>query len=277
VVESRAVSLRRVSRLAVAFRAARLVAATLLYAGLPGCLRAGEARLREGNQAAREGRLDDARKAFQAAVEALPGDPRPRELLGNVLYELGRPGDARAAWQEALSLDGQSHHAHLGLARLALDAQDAGAALEALGTLRSAAVDSSLAAEEAAVRGLALLQRGQPGDAEGALLAVDEALSHVPGHAVALYVRGGALLVLGRYSEAQASLDELSMKHPASPLGPYGLARLAAAQGRATDVLLHLTAAKAAAGAAWRPERVAADPAFAFLSTSEGFLALVAR
>lgn len=268
---------RRAPRFAVACRAARLVAVALVCAGFSGCLKAGEARLREGNQAARDGRLEDARKAFEAAAEALPDDPRPRELLGNVLFELGRPEDARAAWQQALAHDGQSHPAHLGLARLALDAQDAGAALEVLATPPGAAVDPALAAEEATVRGLALLERGNPGDAEGALVAADEALQHAPGHAEALYVRGGALLVLGRYSDAQSALDELSAKHPASPLGSYGLARLAAAQGRATDVLLHLNAAKTAAGAAWRPERVAADPAFAFLSSSEGFLALVAR
>lgn len=253
-----------------------MVAVSLVCGVFTGCLRAGEARLREGNQAARDGRLEDARKAFEAAAEALPTDPRPRELLGNVLFELGRPDEARAAWQQALTQDAQSQAAHLGLARLALDAQDAGAAIEALGSAPSA-TDPSLAAEAATVRGLALLERGGANDAEAALLAADEALRHAPGHAEALYVRGGALLVLGRYSDAQSALDELSTKHPASPLGPYGLARLAAAQGRATDVLLHLTAAKSAAGPTWRPERVAKDPAFAFLSTSEGFLALVTK
>lgn len=269
---------RRVPCLAVVSRPARVAALALVCAVLGGCLRGGEAKLREGNRAARDGRLEDAQKAFAAAAEALPGDPRPRVLLGNVLFELGRPDEARAAWREALAQAPDSRAAHLGLARLALDAQDAGAALETLGPPGPAdEVDATLAAEEDTVRGLALLELGGAGDAERALAAADAALVHVPAHPEALYVRGGALLVLGRYSDAQAALEQLSSKHPSSPLGPYGLARLAAAQGRATDVLLHLAAAKSAAGPAWRPERVAADPAFAFLSTSEGFLALVTK
>jgi hypothetical protein len=49
---------------------------------------------------------------------------------------------------------------------------------------------------------------------------------------------------------------------------------VAATQGRATDALLHLTAARRAAGAAWRPASVAADPAFDFLSDNGDFRVL---
>lgn len=239
-----------------------------------GCQRAVDRRLREGNAAARAGRLEDAKRAFQAAAEASPLDPRPRELLGNVTYALGDAEAARWAWAAALERDGDSAPAHLGLARLALDAHDAGAALDEL-TQVGDGTDAALAAERETLKGLALLSRGAPGDALAALGAADAALARAPELPQALYVRGGALLVLGRYSDAQAALEQLQLRHPTSPLGPYGLARLAAAQGRATDVLLHLQAAKTAAGATWRPARVAGDPAFAFLSTSEGFLALV--
>jgi cytochrome c-type biogenesis protein CcmH len=261
----------------VTSRRARPWAVALACAAALGCLGEGPARLREGNRAARDGRLEDARVAFEAAARALPADPRPRELWGNVLLELGRPEEAREAWQQALEVTPTAPGARLGLARLALDAQDAGAALEALGAAANAPGDTRLAADAAAVRSLALLARGRPFDAEAARVAADEALAKAPGHREALYARGGALLALGRLSDAQATLEELAVKHPSSPLGPYGLARLAAAQARATDVLLHLAAARTAAGAAWRPERVAADPAFAFLSTSGGFLALVSK
>jgi hypothetical protein len=60
-------------------------------------------------------------------------------------------------------------------------------------------------------------------------------------------------------------------------LGGYGLARLAAAQSRQTDALLYLGEAKNAAGSSWNSERVAADPAFAFLAQTPEFKALVGK
>jgi len=248
-----------------------LAAVALVCACASGCRRPGEAQLRAGNSAAQAGRLEDAKKAFEAAAQALPDDARPRELLGNVLYQLGQAADARAAWQAALERDAASAPAHLGLARLALDARDAGAALDEIARA-GAAPDP----EREAVKALALLARGSPPDADAALAAADAALAQAElPHA--LYARGGALLVQGRFSDAQATFEQLQSKFPRSPLGAYGLARLAAAQGRATDALLHLQAAKTTAGSAWRADRVADDPAFAFLSTSEGFLALVRK
>lgn len=258
-------------------RSCLLAALAVVWVGAAGCRKSGEAKLREGNAAAQAGRLEEARQAFEQAARALPSDPHPRVLLGNVLFHLGREAEAEAAWRQALQCDPSATAARLGLARLALDRQDAGGALEQLGASAGGGLVPALAAEVETVRGLALLTRGAPGDAERALEAAEAALVLAPQLSVPLYVKGGALLVLGRYSDAQAALEHLQAKHPASPLGPYGLARLAAAQGRATDVLLHLQAAKAAAGPAWKPERVAADPAFVFLSTSEGFLALVGK
>jgi hypothetical protein len=197
-------------------------------------------------------------------------------LLGNVLFALGRGAEARTAWLESLERSPASAPAHLGLARLALEEADAGAALAQLDQVGESA-DSEGTAERELMKGLALLARGSAGDAQAALTAADGALRLVADEPRALFVRSGALLVLGRYSDAQASLERLQRAHPASPLGPYGLARLAAAQNRPTDVLLHLQAARRAAGSDWHAERVAADPAFAFLSTSEGFVALVKK
>ncbi|MCC6336675.1 MAG: tetratricopeptide repeat protein [Myxococcales bacterium] len=252
------------------------VGVALMCAAVVGCRKPGEAKLREGNAAAKAGRLEEAQRAYAQAVKQLPFEARPRVLLGNALFELGRHEEARAAWTGAVERDAASVEARLGLARLALEANDAGAALEQL-TGPADGVDPALLAQRETLRGLALLARGASGDAEAALTAAQDALSSAPDGPLALYVRGGALLVLGRYSDAQAALEQLQLKHPTSPLGPYGLARLAAAQGRATDVLLQLQAAKAAAGPAWKADRVAADPAFVFLSTSEGFLALVGK
>jgi hypothetical protein len=79
---------------------------------------------------------------------------------------------------------------------------------------------------------------------------------------------------LAKFSDAQATFDALERSHPESAFGPYGLARLAAAQGRATDALLHLKAARASKGP-WSAHRVALDPAFAFLSGDPAFQELI--
>ncbi|MEW5741122.1 MAG: tetratricopeptide repeat protein [Myxococcota bacterium] len=248
----------------------------VVWALSPACRKPGEGKLREGNAAAQAGKLEEARRAFSEAALALPGDPRPRVLEGNAQFALGRLAEAQASWNAALERDPSNAEAHLGLARVALEGQDAGVALQHLSSV-GAGLESSLGVEVETVRARALLTRGAKGDAELALSAAEAALALRADFPQALHLKGSALLVLGRYSDAQAAFEHLQATHPKSPLGPYGLARLAAAQGRATDVLLHLQAAKTAAGPAWKAERVAADPAFVFLSTSEGFLALVGK
>lgn len=55
------------------------------------------------------------------------------------------------------------------------------------------------------------------------------------------------------------------------------MARVAAAQGRVSDLVLHLQAAKAALGAAWDTRAVAADPAFSLAHDTPGFLPLLAK
>lgn len=241
-----------------------------------GCSAPGERALRRGNEAARGGQFEAARDAFADAVKARPGDARALQLLGNALYQLGRTDEAETAWRQALERDAQASGARLGLARLALERHEAAQALSLLEAAE--APDAPAAAAEAlTLKGLALLERGGDGDAAAALETATDAEARVKEAPGALYVRGGALLALGRYSDSQAAFEALVRAHPTSPLGPYGLARLAAAQHRGTDVLLHLSAAKSAAGDTWKPESVAADPAFTFLSTSEGFTALVTR
>ena len=123
----------------------------------------------------------------------------------------------------------------------------------------------------------ALLARGGPDDAAAALVAAQRAATASPGDPEVDYLVGSAQIALRRFSDAQGTLEALQRRHPDSPLGSYGLARLAAAQSRQTDALLHLSAARAAAGSAWNPERVAADPAFAFLISAPEFKALVGK
>jgi tetratricopeptide (TPR) repeat protein len=236
-----------------------LLGALVLGLG-PACQGDAEAALARGNAAARDGRLDEARARFAEAIAAQPRGARAHALAGNAAHALGRGAEAAAAWARALELEPGQPMAALGLAQLALEAGDAGACLDRL---------SAVPAAEAArlTRARALLLRGAAGDAATVLSELEGATSPD-----AAFLRASALLALGRFADAQAAFEALALRAPA--LGSYGLARVAATQGRATDALLHLTAARRAAGAAWRPASVAADPAFDFLSDNGDFRAL---
>src|ERR1700722_9298293 len=111
---------------------------------------------------------------------------------GNALLALGRPGDALAAYDQALALGPGNAIAHM----------DRGTALEALGRREDAlaAYDQALALDPGNAithmdRGTALLVLGRPGDA---LAAYDQALALDPRFLPADVGRGKALLVLGR-------------------------------------------------------------------------------
>lgn len=231
------------------------------------CQKPAEARLAAGDSAAREGRWAEARAAFQEASELAPSDPLPLTRLGFARWRLGEHAGAAEAWARARSLSPDFPDAKLGEALVAIEAGDAGAAL-----LLLADANTPLGLLS---RARAALLQGGPGDAALALEAAQAAAAIDDGSAEALYLTGSALVALGRYADAQAAFEQLAQRHPASPLAPYGLARLAAAQERAPDALLHLTAARRVAGTTWDARAVAADPAFAFLSTAPEFKALL--
>ncbi|HEY1087572.1 MAG TPA: hypothetical protein VGE37_07755, partial [Archangium sp.] len=113
------------------------------------------------------------------------------------------------------------------------------------------------------------------GEASQALTAAQEASAALPQDPAVAYLVGSSQLALRRFADAQGTFEALQRLDPKSPLGSYGLARLAAAQSRQTDTLLHLAAARTAAGSGWNPARVAADPAFAFLNATPEFQALL--
>lgn len=243
-------------------------AALLLLA----CAKPSERQLDRGNEAAAAGRLDEAKAAYQAAAAQDPSSARAQALLGNARWSAGdRPGAARA-WQAARALEAKNAEAARGLALAALEAGDAGAALEELGPLEGGA-----GAGERLLRARALLARGAPGDAEQALADAQAAAAAAPAAAEPVYLVGSAQVALRRFADAQATFEGLQKASPRSPLGPYGLARLAAAQSRSTDTLLYLKQARAAAGPAWSPDLVGSDPAFNFLAESPDFRELLGR
>jgi Flp pilus assembly protein TadD len=238
----------------------RVISAVMVAALAGSCQSRADAALRAGNQAAKAGLLEEARRQFAVAAEARPEDARARALLGNALFALGRPADAAAAWASARERDAAEPAATLGLALLALDAGDAGGCLGQLAAL-------PLSDEVQLTRARALLARGAEGDAR----AVEQELARIATPQAAL-LRAGAQLALGRFAEAQAAFSSLQPQAPAA--ASYGLAQVAAAQGRSSDTLLHLAAARRAAGEDWGGQAVAADPAFEFVRDTDDFRVL---
>lgn len=226
-----------------------------------------DGKLQAGDTAARQGRWEEARQAWSDAAALDPKSVSARVKLGLALYELQRPAEAATAWNEAVALDASADEAVEGLARLELAAGDAGAAVE-----RLQRVKTPTRGPFKATLARALLARG---DAAQALTAAQEAALALPQDAEVDYLVGSAQLALRRFADAQGTFEALQRRDPRSPLGSYGLARLAAAQSRQTDTLLHLAAARTVAGSGWNPARVAADPAFAFLNATPEFQALL--
>lgn len=235
----------------------------LLLLALAGCLDGASRHVREGNRAAAAGHLEAARAAFARAVEARPHDVRARVLLGHALATLQRGPAARAEYAAALEHAKDCAAARVGLARLELLGAAPESALELLAPVPATEQTGLLKAR-------ALLARGRPGDGALALSALGAATSPE-----AAYLRGNALVLERRFAEAQATLAALEPTSP--PLARYGMARVAAAQGRSTDVLMHLGAARVALGPRWQPAAVAADPAFDFVRDAPDFQPLISK
>lgn len=233
-----------------------------------GCAEPGSAAISRGNRAALEGHLDEAVVAYQQACTEAPQLSRAHALLGNALWASGKNAEALAAWQEAVQLDPGQLDASIGLWRSDLEAGNPTAAIERLNAALSKAPTRP---ELRSARALALIRRNADGDLARADEDSETAFRGAPKAPDVLYTRGSVLIAAHRFNEAQSTLDTLERLAPRSPLGPYGLARLAAAQSRKTDVMLHLRAARSAAGSSWQPAPVAADPAFAFLKDDPDF------
>lgn len=250
----------------------RLSAFAFALCALGACQKPLDARLQAGDTAARAGKWDLARTRWAEATQLDPHSAVAFAKLGMAQWELGLKDEAAASWSSAVSIDPNAEDAVAALARLDLERLDAGAAVE-----RLQFVQAPVTTAFQMVLAQALLARGGPDDAAAALAAAQRAATAAPGDPEVDYLLGSAQIALRRFSDAQGTLEALQRRRPESPLGSYGLARLAAAQSRQTDALLHLSAARAAAGSAWNAERVAADPAFAFLIAAPEFKALVGR
>ncbi|MBI3181968.1 MAG: tetratricopeptide repeat protein [Myxococcales bacterium] len=248
---------------------------SLLTAGaflLTACTEPGQTEIARGNVLASRGEHEQAIEAFRAAVAAAPGKARPQELLGHALFDRKRLVEARAAYEGAARSEPRAAiEARIGLARI--DAEE-GKLDQAIARL-----DEVLAGEPSNLyallsRGNLAMRRGGPGDAERAITDTAEAMRIAPKNPSALYTRGCAFLAAQDPKAAGEAFELLKKAHPTSPLGPYGLARVAAASGRETDVVLHLRETKAKAKGlpgAWDPEEIRKDPAFQFVKDKKDF------
>jgi tetratricopeptide (TPR) repeat protein len=225
---------------------------------LAGCSAPGDAEIAEGNRLAAQGRLDDAAASFRVAASKTK-TARSRELLGATLHTLGKLDEARAAWLEAVQLEPESSaEAQLGLSRIDSENGDQVAALDRLDRLLQRQPRRS---DARLVRAVVYLRRNGDGDVDRALDDTEMALKALPQSADAMYARGNALLAANKKDEARAMFERMPRGYESA----WGQARVAAAQQRHTDVIVHLREAKAAADAGWVPQRVREDPAFRYL------------
>lgn len=235
-------------------RAGALSAMLLLL----GCSAPGDVEIAEGNRLAAQGKLDDAAASFRAAATKSQR-ARPRELLGAVLHAAGKLDDARTVWLEAVQLEPESSaDAQLGLSRIDSERGDQAAALDRLERLLQR---QPRAPQVRLLRAVVYLRRNGDGDVDRALEDTELALKALPQSADAQYARGNALLAAHKVDEARALFEHM----PKTAESAWGQARVAAAQSRHIDVMVHLREAKVAADGGWVAQRVREDPAFRYL------------
>ena len=81
--------------------------------------------VQRGNALLKQGKAHEAERVYRAVLDSDPDDAQALAGLGNVLIRLGRDNEAWNALQSAARLDDAIHHAHSGLAWLALKRRDA--------------------------------------------------------------------------------------------------------------------------------------------------------
>lgn len=185
-----------------------------------------ESHLLEGTVAEKDGRRDDARRSYRAAIDAANGRyPEGWLALGDLDRAGGGPAAARQAYRNALK-----------------EKPDWTAAWLAMGKLEESLSDPA-AAEKAWRRALALDPKYAPawlalgqlhedrGKVEDAVADLQHALAVKPGYGPAQLALGRALVSAGRAAEAQGVLRALVARDPRSVGGWHQLALALRASG----------------------------------------------
>jgi Flp pilus assembly protein TadD len=182
--------------------------------------------LQEGERLVAEGRLPEARGAFERAVAAEPGNPKAHRALAVLL---DREGDAEGAilhYEKALPgepADGPGIRTNL--ASLYNLQGNPGKAVRLLEPFLPA---GSKDATAQLVLGMAYLGTGER---EKALVRFREVQRLEPSSERAALASAVALRVSGRLKEAKEELEKASREHPASSSVPYQLGEVLAALG----------------------------------------------
>lgn len=151
------------------------------------------------------------------------------ELLaqrGDAFLGLGKPDDAKAAYEAALAKQPNAAEARLGLARVAMMRQDAEGAMA---LVEEAAAKDPKNAEVAMFKGALLRAQNKP---EAALAAYEQALVLKPDHRTAHIEKAYIEIALGKFDAAKADIDAAQKTTPGSLLVTYTQALLDFTQGK---------------------------------------------
>jgi tetratricopeptide (TPR) repeat protein len=243
---------------------------------LPGCSEPGQTEIARGNVLASQRKFDQALESYRSAVRAAPGRAHPRELLGHLLFDLGRTAEARLAYQEAIEADpGTALEARIGLARADAEESKYDQALKRLDSVLNTQPNNLYALLS---RASIALRRSRPGDAQSAIADTAKAMLVDSKNASVLYLRGSSFVAAGELDQAAASFRRLEDTHPSLPLAWYGYARLASARGDRSAALSNLAKAREKAlklPGGWNGGEVLADPGLRSLRNDPEFTALI--
>ena len=240
------------------------------------CTQPGQTEIARGNVLATRKDFEGALQAYRAAAEAAPRRAHPREVLGHLLFDLGRPAEARASYQDALRVEPEAAlEARLGLARLDAEAGEFDRATQRLSEVLEKQPNNLYALLS---RASLELRAGGPEAAQRAIADTAKAMAIDQKSSAVLFLRGSSFLAAGDLGQAQAAFELLERTHSASPLAWYGYARVSSARGDKASALRHLRTArdKALEGAEeWKSADVLSDPALRWLREDPEFAAAI--
>jgi tetratricopeptide (TPR) repeat protein len=189
-----------------------------------------ESHLLAGAVAEKDGRRDDARRAYRAAIDAAGGASAEGWLaLGQLERGAGDPAAARTALRKALARNPELTSAWLALGKLDESLQKPADAERAW--RRALAIDPRYAPAWLAL-GQLHADRARFDDAIGDL---QRALAVKPGYAAAELALGATLVHAGRSRDAVATLGALVARDPRSVPGWFNLALALREDGRSEE------------------------------------------